>query len=79
MFNLFQRKRENILKAWEEHDEKVKIMNLALKLELENERVLRIQEQNTAIQKVIMETEANNQVKAQQQQQIKFNYEKVGL
>lgn len=57
-------------------------MGLALKAELETERKLRRQQQNTAVQKLLMATEANVQqqiVKAQQQQQIKVDHEKVSF
>uniref|UniRef100_A0A1B6FDP1 mRNA export factor GLE1 n=1 Tax=Cuerna arida TaxID=1464854 RepID=A0A1B6FDP1_9HEMI len=71
-----QKKTSDILRAWQEYDEKTKEKLLAYKIELDKELLLRIQEQNIEARKVMMESKANAQLKVRELEQSKSDHEK---
>ncbi|XP_046680823.1 uncharacterized protein LOC124367765 isoform X2 [Homalodisca vitripennis] len=72
-----QRKKNDILKAWHEYDEKTKEKLSAYKIELDKERLLRIQQHNIEVRRLMMESKANAQLKVRELEQSKSDHEKV--
>lgn len=75
-WGLLQAKRELLLKEWEALDQKGKEQLFVLQTEANNKRIMREEQQDSVLQKIVWNTEYNIKI-VQQEHQRKVQHDKV--